>query len=268
VHVGLKDGEHGLVASTQTYQSADGKLLSNYDLSEDIPESDAYSLKRWHFVYLGYDSERKTVFSFVWFRNGAQHLPINNVFHYLSKKFYLYLARDGIDSPFVGRIARVRISAGPGAYEHEETDITESSVFQFALGHDSLLAEDDVADVDDPANDEWDRKLQAIVNVGFDTKPAKVKAIAGNSDGHYGYGYWLRFIGYYPKTVPTPSQDVYFVSRLTQNTEYEDSNNVGDRQLYVELNSGKFVFATYNSKPANPNISQEVKVAHPFEGRW
>jgi hypothetical protein len=60
----------------------------------------------------------------------------------------------------------------------------------------------------------------------------------------------------------------FFVSRLTHNTDYEDATNLGDRQLYVEYNPGKFVFSTYNSKPANPSVSQDIKVATPFEGRW
>lgn len=28
------------------------------------------------------------------------------------------------------------------------------------------------------------------------------------------------------------------------------------------------MFSTYNSKPANPSVSQDIKVAQPFEGRW
>lgn len=57
-HIALDEGEHQLIVSTQTYQSPDGRLLAenDMDVEDDIPESNAYALKRWHYVYMGYDS--------------------------------------------------------------------------------------------------------------------------------------------------------------------------------------------------------------------
>lgn len=117
-HIHNEDGQHTLIASTQTYQSPDGRLLGekDIDVSDDVPETDTNALKRWHFVYMGFDSTQKKVFVYVWLHNGAQHLPLNNIYHYLTRNFFLYIAKDGVDSPFLGRIAHVRINAGPGAF--------------------------------------------------------------------------------------------------------------------------------------------------------
>jgi hypothetical protein len=147
---------------------------------------------------MGYSLTLKKVYVYVWFHNGAQHMPMNNVYHYLSQKFFFYVGRDGVDHHFQGRLAHVKLHYGPGSFSHRESEIEESDVFGYKFG-DSLVVEDDSIDVDDPVNDEWDHKAPQIINVGHDTKPAKVKVIAGIDEGYYGYGYWLRFIPYYPK---------------------------------------------------------------------
>lgn len=160
---------------------------------------------------MGYSLTLRKVYVYVWFHNGPQHYPINNIYHYLSQKFYFFVARDGVDHHFQGRLAHVKLHLGPGSFSHRESEIEEREIFGFK--YQESLEEDDI-EVDDPINDEWDHKAQQIINVGHDTNPAKVKTIVGIDEGTYGYGYWLRFIPYYPKQVPQ-SAERFFVSRLT-----------------------------------------------------
>lgn len=49
----------------------------------------------------------------------------------------------------------------------------------------------------------------------------------------YGYGFWMRFLTYYPKTLLNGKNEPwYFISRLTRNKNY-DNIGMGDRTLAI-----------------------------------
>jgi hypothetical protein len=88
------------------------------------------------------------------------------------------------------------------------------------------------------------------------------------SQGEIGYGYWLRYMSYYPATLSRLPEH-FFISRLTDNNKYSDSSRIGDRKLLVLFSPENFfTFATYDLADKNPNVFQRVPVPEYFESTW
>jgi hypothetical protein len=57
----------------------------------------------------------------VWFRDGDFHVPLTNIFHLLTSKFYLQVGNN-----YQGKMAYVRFTAGPGAFQKNDDAITRN----------------------------------------------------------------------------------------------------------------------------------------------
>jgi len=79
-------------------------------------------------VYTGYSRKTKQLYSLAWFRDGEASLPWGNIYHYLSKQFYLYFGNgDANYGNFKGKAAYVRLTIGPGAFTLRDDDIFQEN---------------------------------------------------------------------------------------------------------------------------------------------
>lgn len=83
----------------------------------------------------------------------------------------------------------------------------------------------------------------------------------------YGYGFWVRYMSYYPRTVRGDVKE-YFVSRVTQNKKYEDASKLGDRKLVIFMGNGFYEFSTYDAETKNVKVVKNINYPQPWESRW
>jgi hypothetical protein len=68
--VKMVDGHRTLSTFTYSY-AAEGRDTDSPLIEENIPQSDATRISKWHFVYVAYNREIRSVFSLAWFREGT-----------------------------------------------------------------------------------------------------------------------------------------------------------------------------------------------------
>jgi hypothetical protein len=82
----------------------------------------------------------------------------------------------------------------------------------------------------------------------------------------YGYGMWVRYSSTYP-AEHVQSEEYYFLSRLTTNSEFQDFQRYGDRTLAVFVVRNVFVFATYDFAKKQKNLFEnKVEVDSNIDG--
>jgi hypothetical protein len=83
----------------------------------------------------------------------------------------------------------------------------------------------------------------------------------------YGYGYWFKFTTHYPgKMYRGKTREQYYMSRMTQNTEFGDVG-MGDRVLMVHLGRSYFDFSTYDKKENKADVKMSLQYGD-IEGQW
>lgn len=154
MYIGKEDGQYRLFSSTQSYRNKD-LAIEDTDYTSPFHDSNAPRLALWHFVYMGYSKKLHQVYSLVWFRDSEFYFTSNNIYHYLSKQFYLYISKDASLGDFQGHVAYLKLSVGQG-YSNDDDKIQIADDFYFQTGLKSLVPAD--SHQHSPDENEWDGK--------------------------------------------------------------------------------------------------------------
>ncbi|CAD8162366.1 unnamed protein product [Paramecium octaurelia] len=242
--------------STYSYQNMFGVGQSN--IVKNIDHKNKHI--QWHFISFQYIRETRQASGSIIFKDEKIDLKFENVNHYLVPVFRIFIGKDQFYPGFNGYIADFKYVTCQDLYNS-----------QFHPSYMPELANHLTLPIQIPElNSEYHCQISDHTTVHSaydDIQPIAVVEVTENLIEAYGYSFWLRYLTRYPKPMyQGKTQPWYFVSRLTNNLKYSDTEK-GDRLLGIWQGQEFYAFFTEDHKNNNQNLNEQIKYDD-IEGVW
>ncbi|CAD8193826.1 unnamed protein product [Paramecium pentaurelia] len=243
--------------STYTYFNMYGSGQSN--IVQFIEHKDKHT--QWHYISFQYNREIRQAYGQIIFKDEKMNLKFQNINHYLVPIFRIFIGNDQFYSGFNGYIADVNYVTCQDLYNQQFNPSKPPDL----INHITLPIQ--VPEF----NSEYQCQISdnTIIDSAYDDiqSIAEIEVSDNNLIEGYGYSFWLRYLTRYPKPMyQGKTQPWYFVSRLTNNINYQDTEK-GDRLLGIWQGQGFYTFFTNDYKTNNWNLNQQIEY-YDIEGVW
>ncbi|CAK59383.1 unnamed protein product (macronuclear) [Paramecium tetraurelia] len=242
--------------STYSYQNMFGVGQSN--IVKNIDHKNKHI--QWHYISFQYNRETRQAYGSIIFKDDKLDLKFENVNHYLVPVFRIFIGKDKFYPAFNGYIADLNYVTCQDLYNsqfHPSYTPESANLLKFPIQIPELSSEYHCQISDETIFDSAYDDIQSI---------AKVEITENLIEG-YGYSFWLRYLTRYPKPMyQGKTEPWYFVSRLTNNLKYQDTEK-GDRLLGIWQGQGFYAFFTDDYKDTNQNLNEQIKYDD-IEGVW
>jgi hypothetical protein len=72
---------------------------------------------KWHYMYFGYSRDTRRAYGFIQFEGRREEVNFPNVNHFVSKRQFLYLAKDKFYPSYNGKVANMKMLLCDGAFD-------------------------------------------------------------------------------------------------------------------------------------------------------
>lgn len=217
----------------------------------------------WTYIYMGYSREVRRVSYFIGYPDITKQGHIEEVLHFYPKYLALYIGRDTVSTALTGLYKLVTINVGPESYfntkkeanVHKLENYLENKLNNKYSWH---IEEDEQALVTSPS-------AEPILDLVLDSSEDPALELEGINE--YGFGVWTRWMMTQPPRLMEKA-DMHSVIRMASTRVYQDKSKLGNRVLAVFVAKAHYLFSTYDSLRAMPDVFSTVEYRHELEGYW